>query len=195
MVSWLPAANILPQCFPAIASKGPVLITTSNWRCRKLFSQWQGSFQLKAALPLAETLASASRSFENTRSRQSALLLWQYATRWKLMRDALANWPTASTERAVCNRRSRSKPTSPIHHTFNNLIIYNLRYITAIDILTSDTHYPVSYDPATGRQHVWWYSDSFCWSIIVLNTAARQLLSHSRSSGIPRHKNNLLSTT
>ena len=38
---------------------GPCL-TTAIWRCRKNSSQWQRSFQMKAALPLAKILARAS---------------------------------------------------------------------------------------------------------------------------------------
>ena len=43
-----------------------VYITTAIWRCRKPLSQWQPSFHMKAALPLANRLATASDCSRDT---------------------------------------------------------------------------------------------------------------------------------
>ena len=52
-------------------------IITVTWCCCKPFNQWQCSFQMKAALPLAKRLSAVSDCSSNT---QSSLLLciWLY---------------------------------------------------------------------------------------------------------------------
>ena len=43
---------------------------TAIWFCRKLLNQWQRSFQLKAALPLANQIAAPSDCCNNTKPRR-----------------------------------------------------------------------------------------------------------------------------
>ena len=53
---WWNYDRMVPR--PSDCEPGPHIIT-AIWRCRKPFSQWQCSFQLKAAQPFANRLATA----------------------------------------------------------------------------------------------------------------------------------------
>ena len=56
---WYCIWAILTYMFMHQVNSGPC-ITIVTWSCHKNFSQWEHSFSLKAALPLAERVATAS---------------------------------------------------------------------------------------------------------------------------------------
>ena len=58
--AWSKKPGMWPREYSGNLDDSPgVCITTAIWHCHKPFSQWQRSFQMKAALPLAEMLATA----------------------------------------------------------------------------------------------------------------------------------------
>ena len=77
----IPCNEASPDLSYHSASRGPeACLTTAIWRCRKPLNQWQRSFQMKAALPVANQLATASDRSSKTGPRVMRVVIFTPAT-------------------------------------------------------------------------------------------------------------------
>ena len=60
--------NLITSEISAVWLNPGVCITTTIWRCRQPFSQWQRCFHMKTALPLAKRLVTVSVTVEMTQN-------------------------------------------------------------------------------------------------------------------------------